>query len=81
MEESVKKFNKFVIGSVISDETEFNRLNKPCLRARQVSACGKPLFMCSLGIGACKSSGVCIRFRCFSGGYRIIWLCDKFDGV
>ena len=79
MEKSIKNFNKFVVGSVFSDIAEMNSITS-CAKAKRVSACGKPLFLCSLGFDACRSSGERVRFRCISDGYRITWLCDKLVG-
>jgi hypothetical protein len=27
-----------------------------------------------------KSFGECVKFRCISQGYRVIWICDKLEG-
>jgi len=80
MVESVKTFNKIVIGSVINDVVEKNRL-AVCTCAKQVSASGKSLFMCSFGFGVCQSFGERVKFRCFSQGYRVAWVCPHLVGM
>lgn len=74
---TVKNFsNSVVVGSIITDIEEMNRL-KCCDKAEQISACGRPLIVCSFGV--CRSFGERAKFKCISDGYRIIWLCDKAE--
>jgi hypothetical protein len=68
------------VGFVTANVVEVNRLSS-CELAKRVSACGKPLFMCSLGCGVCRSDGERVRFRFCSrsGLYRVTWVCDKLS--
>jgi hypothetical protein len=68
--------NKIVIGTLITDISEKERFSL-CSDAKKLSDCGKPLFMCSKSFGACRSFGERIKFKCYSEGYRVIWICDK----
>jgi hypothetical protein len=78
MVEYLNTSKKVVVGLVVNDIFEKNQLAF-CLSAKRVSVCGKPLFMCSLGFGVCRSSGERVKFRCFSQGYRVTWVCDRLD--
>lgn len=78
MVESLETSKKVVVGFVVNDISEKNQLVF-CSFAKRVSVGGKPIFMCSLGFGVCQSFGERVRFRCFSQGYRVTWVCDRLD--
>ena len=75
--ESVKNFDKVVVGLVINDIAEKNALTF-CSFGKPVSVLnGKPFFMCGLGHGVCFSDGKCLKFKHLYDGFHIIWVCER----
>ena len=71
-----------LLGSVIVDKAEKNRLI-PCSYAQRVAIrFGAPFCLCSLGSGSyCRSDGVRLRFKFRFDGFHVVWVCDKLVGL
>jgi hypothetical protein len=80
---TVKNFSNSVAAGSVVGVVEAHRLSAPCEFTRFLSTYRKPICMCSLGYGVCKSNGKKVRllFYSSSGFYRVTWVCDKLDGV
>ncbi len=69
-----------VVGSVIVNKVEKDRL-AVCPYAEQIAVrFGVPLCLCSLGFGACPSHGRRAKFKFHFTGFEVVWVCDRLDG-
>jgi len=73
----VHQVRSVVLGSTV-DKVEKDRL-RFCSYATQVSACGRPLFICSFA-GACPFNGKSVRFKFHFSGFEVVWICPKLVG-
>jgi hypothetical protein len=66
-----------IIGSVVVDKAELERLSS-CSFAKRVSVRnGVPFCLCSLGSGCCLSNGKCLKFKHLYDGFHIVWVCSR----
>lgn len=73
-----------VVGSVIADKYEKERLIS-CPHSKRISTCnGKSLCLCGLAVacfGCCSSDGRRIKFKHLYDGFHIVWVCSKLKDL
>jgi len=71
--------NFVVLGSVVVDKVEKDRLSC-CPNANFIGIrLGKPFFLCGFGCGVCGYNGKWAKFEFHFSGFKCVWVCPKLD--
>lgn len=76
----MNEIKSLAVGDVVDRET-MNSLRSCPYRNFIAVKCGKPLFTCGFGFGACRSGGCCYRFSVFFKSFKCTWVCPNILGM